>query len=264
MSAARYDRITSDRRGDSRSKAGATLTTATTAAKQPAAPGAPPWRRRLYLPSYRTGEAARLAEVHPTTVRNWFYGAWRAKGRGCPVFAQPTAPGANLSWLQLVETAFVAAFRQQGVSLQALRRSYEYLIKVFNTEYPFAQHRLQTDGAHVLKELEQAGELAPDLIVTDQSGQTLWRDLILRRLYEFDYEDGLALTWHPRGRDVPIVVDPRIAYGAPIARTSGVPTWVFRERSQAGESLSEIADDFGADPAEVAVALEFEGISLAA
>lgn len=250
-------------RGDSRSKAGATLTTATTAVKPPT-PDAPPWRRRLYLPSYRTGEAARLAEVHPTTVRNWFYGAWRAKGRGSPVFAQPTTPGANLSWLQLVETAFVAAFRQQGVSLQALRRSYQYLIKVFETEYPFAQHRLLTDGAHVLKELEQAGDLAPDLIVTDHAGQTVWRDLILRRLYEFDYEDGLALTWHPRGRDVPIVVDPRIAYGAPIARESGVPTWVFRERSQAGESLSEIADDFGAELAEITAALEFEGISLAA
>lgn len=228
------------------------------------APGAPPWRRRLYLPSYRTGEAARLAEVHPTTVRNWFYGSWRTKGRGCPVFAQPTTPGVNLSWLQLVETAFVAAFRQQGVSLQALRRSYEYLIKAFETEYPFAQLRLQTDGAHVLKALEQAGELAPDLIVTDQAGQTVWQEMIIRRLYEFDYEDDLAVVWHPRGREVPIVIDPRIAYGAPITQTSSVPTWVFRERSQAGESLNEIAEDFGADPAEVAIALEFEGISLAA
>ena len=215
----------------------------TTAVEHPAPSAAPsdppPWRRRLYLPSYRTGEAARLAEVHPT-------------------------PGVNLSWLQLVETAFVAAFRQQGVSLQALRRSYEYLIKAFETEYPFAQLRLQTDGAHMLKALEQAGELAPDLIVTDQAGQTVWQEMIIRRLYEFDYEDDLAVVWHPRGREVPIVIDPRIAYGAPITQTSSVPTWVFRERSQAGESLNEIAEDFGADPAEVAIALEFEGISLAA
>ena len=228
------------------------------------ASGAPPWRRRLYLPSYRTSEAARLAEVHPTTVHNWFYGAWRAKGRGCPVFAQPMTPGANLSWLQLVETAFVAAFRHQGVSLQALRRSYEYLIKVFETEYPFAQLRLLTDGAHVLKELEQADELVSALIVTDEAGQATWQEMIMRRLYEFEYEDDLAVVWHPRGKEVPIVMDPRVAFGAPITRTSGVPTWVFRERSQAGESLSEIADDFGTELAEITAALEFEGVSLAA
>lgn len=220
--------------------------------------------RRLYLPSYRTGEAARLAEIHPNTVRNWFYGPWRADGERYPVFAQPTTPGANLSWLQLVETAFVAAFRRQGVSLAALRRSYEYLIKVFNTEYPFAQLRLRTDGAHVLKELEQIHDLAPGLIVTDRAGQAVWSDLIMDRLYEFDYEQGLAVVWHPRGRAAPIVMDPRVAFGAPIVRQSGVPTWVFRERIEAGESLAEIADDFSAEPAEVAAALEFEGVSLAA
>lgn len=240
--------------------------TTSTAPSASIAPTAAPsgWRRRLYLPSYRTREAARLAEVHPNTVRNWFYGSWRADGGRYPVFAQPTTPGANLSWLQLVETAFVAAFRRQGVSLAALRRSYEYLIKVFNTEYPFAQLRLRTDGAHVLKELEQTNDLALGLIVTDQAGQAVWSDLIMRRIYEFDYEEGLAVVWHPRGRDTPIVMDPRVAFGAPIVRQSGVPTWVFRERREAGESLAEIADDFSAEPAEVAAALEFEGVSLAA
>ena len=225
---------------------------------------APPWRHRLYLPSYRTSEAARLADVHPNTVRNWFSGSQRADGQARPVFAQPKQPGANLSWMQLIETAFVSTFRRNGVSLASLRRSYEYLSKVFETEYPFAQLRLLTDGAHVLKALEQANELAPGLIITDQAGQVVWHEMIMRRLHEFDYEDGLALVWHPRGRDAPIVMDPRIAFGAPIAEESGVPTWVFRERVEAGESVGEIADDFGAAPAEIEAVLEFEGVAAAA
>jgi len=110
----------------------------------------------------------------------------------------------------------------------------------------------------VLKALEQTDELAPGLIATDQAGQTVWRDMIARRLYEFDYDHDLAVIWHPRGRGTPIVMDPRVAFGAPIAKASGVPTWVFRERIEAGESVPEIAADFGAAPAEIEAALEFE------
>ena len=230
----------------------------------PAQGQAPTWRRRLYLPSYGAGEAARLTGVHPNTVRNWFYGSWRADGEAYPVFAQPKQRGANLSWLQLVETAFVASFRARGVPLPALRRSYAYLAKVFNAEYPFAELRLQTDGAHVLKELEQADELASGLIVTDEAGQTIWHDMIMRRLDEFEYDHNLAVIWRPRGRDVPIVMDPRVAFGAPVAEASRVPTWVFRERFAAGESIGEIADDFGAAEAEIVAALDFEGVAMAA
>ena len=225
---------------------------------------APPWRRRLYLPSYSTGEAARLTGVHPNTVRNWFYGSRRADGEAYPVFAQPKQRGANLSWLQLVETAFVASFRARGVSLPALRRSYAYLAKVFNAEYPFAEFRLQTDGAHVLSEFEQADQLASGLIVTDEGGQTIWHDMIMRRLDEFEYDHDLAVIWRPRGRDVPIVMDPRVAFGAPMAEASRVPTWVFRERFAAGESIDEISDDFGAAEAEILAALDFEGVAVAA
>lgn len=75
-----------------------TISTAPSASITPTAAPAG-WRRRLYLPSYRTGEAARLVDVHPNTVRNWFYGSWRADSERYPVFAQPTTPGANLSWL---------------------------------------------------------------------------------------------------------------------------------------------------------------------
>ncbi len=116
----------------------------------------------------------------------------------------------------------------------------------------------------MLSEFEQADELASGLIVTDEAGQTIWHDMIMRRLDEFEYDHDLAVIWRPRGRDVPIVMDPRVAFGSPIAKESGVPTWVFRERIAAGETVSEIADDFGASPTEIRQALDFEGVAAAA
>jgi uncharacterized protein (DUF433 family) len=44
----------------------------------------------------------------------------------------------------------------------------------------------------------------------------------------------------------------------------GIPTWAIKGRRVAGESTQEIADDFGISKNDVAAALAFEGVELAA
>ncbi len=78
------------------------------------------------------------------------------------------------------------------------------------------------------------------------------------RLAEFDYEFDLALKWHAAGRQSLVLVDPRVAYGAPMV--SGVPTWVLSGRWDAGESLEDMTEDFpGLSEAAITDALRFEG-----
>jgi uncharacterized protein (DUF433 family) len=83
------------------------------------------------------------------------------------------------------------------------------------------------------------------LIVTDAGGQLVWGPALAERINQFDYVDGLALRWHPRGRSSVILVDPRIAFGAPVISRTGVPAWVVKDRVAAGEDLGEIEEDFG-------------------
>ena len=90
------------------------------------------------------------------------------------------------------------------------------------------------------------------------------RPAVADRISQFDYEDGLALRWHPRGRDSVILVDPRIAFGAPVISGTGVPTWVVKDRVQAGEDLVEIEDDFGLSPDQLKQALAFEDVAVPA
>lgn len=220
-----------------------------------------PWRRRLYLPAYRVSEAAHLAGVSPQTVARWYYGYVTAAGLpGKPVFPKGKPRGAPLSYLQLVEVSFVACFRNMGLTLARIRAAHAYLSKVFRAEYPFAQLRLKTDGVHILKQHEEEYGLQHVVVVADAEGKMMWEDLILRRIYEFDYAYGLALRWHPRGKDVPIVVDPRVSFGAPMIEGTGLPTWVVKERLAAGESLDEIREDLGLTKDEVQYALAFEGV----
>ena len=92
----------------------------------------------------------------------------------------------------------------------------------------------------------------------DQEGQLAW-ELVLGRLKEFDYEaEGIVIKWHVAGPKSPIIIDPRVAYGAPTVK--GTPTWVLSGRWDAGESVSEIANDFDLDIDEVREALLFENV----
>jgi hypothetical protein len=63
----------------------------------------------LTLPAYTYVSAARYAGIPAQTVRNWFRGAQSAGHSMDPVFAG--VPKNGLSYLQLMEVAFVAAMR---------------------------------------------------------------------------------------------------------------------------------------------------------
>jgi uncharacterized protein (DUF433 family) len=211
-----------------------------------------PWFRRLYLPAYKVTDAARYAGTSPQTVANWHY-------RGSPIL-----PGRQrrrpLNYLQLVEVAFVAFFRRMGVPMKRIRNARAYLAKNFNSENPLAEYEFKTEGMHILMEYAQ---FDPDpnllrLIVADRGGQLAWEDMFLTKFAEFEYEYELALRWHPAGHDSPVVIDPRIAFGAPMV--SGVPTWVLKGRWVANESPEEIREEFDLSYEAVRDGLLFEGI----
>lgn len=214
-----------------------------------------PWRRRLYLPSYAVVDAARYARTRPQTVVYWHF-----KGRGLG----PALPGRErrrpLSYLELIEVAFVATFRKLGLPLQRIRKAREYAAQTLKSEFPFAEYRWLTEGSHMLLDLWRAADDANmrKLIVGDAHGQIAWQPLVGDRFAEFDYESGLAIIWHVAGRQSRVRIDPRIAFGAPAVE--GLPTWVILGRWKAGESLTEIIDDFEIAEEAARDALRFEGI----
>jgi uncharacterized protein (DUF433 family) len=209
-----------------------------------------PWRKRLHIPAYQVGEAARYADISASTVAAWH----KIEQRVLSAKLQRE----RLSYLQLIELAVVAAFRKAKFSLNEIRAAREYVKKSLKSEYPFAEYEFKRYGKSLFTEYEEAGG-ARRLLKVNQGGQLAWKELVGPVLEAFEYEhQGVAIRWHLGGPSSPIIIDPRISFGVPAVK--GTPTWIIKGRFDAGESDGEIADDFELDVSAVREALKFEGV----
>ena len=213
-----------------------------------------PWRDRMYLPNYKVAEAAYYAGIGSGTVARWH--AERYGGRTL----SSKDKGQPLSYMQLIEVAVVAAFRKAGVKLRKIKEARNFVSEKLGSNFPFAEYRFKSDGKELWINYQQVDQAIDrgTLLGVSQKGQFAWED-ILGRLKEFDYEDsGVAVRWHVAGRSEPIIIDPRISFGAPSVR--GTPTWILWSRFKAGEKIAGIARDFDLTVDLVKSALRFEGI----
>jgi uncharacterized protein (DUF433 family) len=219
--------------------------------------GNEPWRRRLLLPTYTIADAARYVGESPQLIASWHY---RETQTG--VVLPGKEHGKPLSYMQLIEVVVVSTFRKLGVSLQRVRKARQYLAQRFNVEFPFTEYRFKTEGFHILLDLQQfENDEELRLVVADRGGQLAWETIMENRLLEFDYEDdGIAVKWHPAGRQSLVVINPRVAFGAP--NVSGIPTWILKGRYNAGETIADIMEDFNLEEAAIKDAWKFEGIDI--
>jgi uncharacterized protein (DUF433 family) len=167
--------------------------------------------------------------------------------------------GEALSFLQLIEVAVVAAARKAGVGLPAIRRARDYCSQQLSSEYPFAEYRFKTDGKELWLDFAEVvgDEGSGKVLGASKHGQLGWSDIIGRlREFEYDRSFGLATKWFVAGRDSHIIIDPRVRFGAP--SVDGIPTRLIKQRADAGEPTSYIADDFDIPQPHVIEALRFE------
>ena len=102
-------------------------------------------------------------------------------------------------------------------------------------------------------------------------GQLAMREILhaLLRRVERD-EHGLAIRLFPFSRRASVtapplaespklvVIDPRVAFGRPVLVGTGVTTSAIAERFDAGESIEELAADYGRSRQEIEEALRCE------
>jgi uncharacterized protein (DUF433 family) len=209
-------------------------------------------------------EAAHYLLIPLATLRSWVRGRYYPTERGKrffrPIIDLPDPKLPSLSFINLVEAHVLDAIRREHkIALPAVRTALDYIRKQFDSPHPLAHADFQTDGIALF--VSHFGKL----IAASEAGQLAMRHMLAAYLRRVEHDsNGLAVRLYPftrkRQPDEPkvIVIDPWISFGRPTITGTGITTAIIAERYKAGESVDELAEDYGCQRGHVEEAVRCE------
>jgi uncharacterized protein (DUF433 family) len=230
---------------------------------------------RFSVPIYTVTEAARYLALRPNTFASWVKGYRREFRDRSPVTGAPLITGRrpafrggpSVPFIGLAESMFLSALRRAGMPLQQIRPALELVRSELGVEYALASRRLYHDGAALLWEVSNsdavdrdARHIVRDLIVL-RDRQYVFRSVIEEHLKLITYDDEYARRIGlPDYEVAEIVADPQINFGKPYFARKGTPLATVHGMLRSGESIADIADDFGLPFDQVTEVAQREGL----
>lgn len=218
-------------------------------------------------PAYPVSEVARILNLPVATVKSWCFGQAYHLASGSPKrfksVIQPADSNARLlSFANLCELHVLSAIRRRHkISLSKVRDSISYLRTQLGTDRPLIDKQFKTNGVDLF--VEHASHL---LNVSKQGQEALRGDFAVALARIERDRSGMPIRLFPFSRSTTpdakqpksIVIDPRLSFGRPVLSDVAVPTEVIVGRFRAGDTLVEMAKDYGVDEEEIEEALRFE------
>lgn len=207
---------------------------------------------RLDRPIFTLREAAGYLGVPKSTVHEWA----RPGGGRSPLITVFPRHGrdATVPFVGFAEAYVLSAFRKAGVPLQRIRPAVDVLSREIGLEHALASRQLYTDGAEVL--FDYATQRSDDELlelVAPRTGQYQFSELIRDYLQRITYgDDGWASHVQlPIYGRAAVVVDPEVAFGLPILTDGGARVEDLVDRFLAGDTITDISEDFAVPIAHV-------------
>ena len=192
---------------------------------------------------YAFPQAARLLGIRTDVVKRW---CGERKGFAA-VVNRRFQRESILTFTELMELHFVKMFRDEGVSLQTIRKAANAASRKFRTDHPFSVKRFDTDGKSVFATLEKK-ETDREIIEDLARGQLVFESIIRPFFRKLDYQDSADVErFWPLEKSGRVVLDPLRRFGQPIDAETGVSTEAIINAIDAGG---------GQDPVTVATWLD--------
>lgn len=215
-------------------------------------------------PRYTLGRAAQYLGISPTTLRSWVAGRPYPARDGSrysePLITRPDPGDTRCSFNNLVEAHVLRSLRtRHNVPMSAVRSALDFAEGELRIERLLLSDELRTAAGTVfLERLDQ-------LIDLGRSGQLAIKELLQAHLQRIERDfGGLPVRLFPvvstRGLGGPklVVIDPSISFGRPYIVGKGVRTSTIVERLDAGESGTDVAEDYSLDDREIDEAILYE------
>lgn len=209
---------------------------------------------------YSVPQAARILGMKNAKVRSWIEGYKHSDAD--PILGPTLARlsrGPLLTFLDLVESAWIAHFIQLGYSPQTIRTVMNKLRARTDHAHPFAtKSRFLADGKAIFHEVvEDDGEARLLNLMNDNFTMG---PVVQPSLFEqIFYVDDIAAKFQPLIRSPDVIIQPNIAHGRPAIKGFGVPTETVYSAYLAEEGdIEVVADDYRLPETLVHQAVEFE------
>lgn len=241
---------------------------------QRAIPCAPP----IGIGLYSVADAARLLRIPQRNIRRWL-GGYQFKTRDGARQSMPPLWQAQLSvhdshielgFRDLIELRFVSAFIDKGLGILTIRRCLEHARALVGDEHPFSTRRFHTDGRTIFlafvdeaisnpaKTLAGVPEPERARLIDLRTHQYVFREVIQQTFRDLDLDADAVTRWRPYHGKETIVIDPKRAFGQPIATETGVPTNALADAFAAEGSKRRVASLFNVPLGVVNDAVSFE------
>jgi uncharacterized protein (DUF433 family)/soluble cytochrome b562 len=211
---------------------------------------------------YGLGIAAHYLGLPANTLKAWVCGRSYSGKFVPPIIVLPDRSQNFLSFTNLIEAHVLSAIRRvHQVSMPKIKNAIQFLSETRGSEHPLADMNLHTDGVDLF--IEQIDKI----INVSKDGQVAIKQVmrayisriersekgLVERLYPFTTSNQADLEEHRS-----IVIDPQVSFGRPVLVGTGIPVEVLSARFKAGESLQDLAFDYGCDSAQIESAIRYE------
>ena len=215
------------------------------------------------IATYTIADAAHHLRMPAATVRSWLVGrpypTTGGRKQFIPLVTMADNEGQLLSFRDLVELHVLGVVRSHRVKVRQIRTAIDYLHDNFDDPHPLSSRQMLTDGKDLFIEHFEK------LINISQRGQTEMKELLDMYLSRIQWDHaGIPIRLYPftrdRIQDAPqkVAIDPRIHFGDPCLAGTRIPTSIIIERYRAGDSIQELAEDYGRPVNEIEEAIRYE------
>ena len=219
------------------------------------------------IPAYTKVEASRYLRIPHRTLHNWASGGNARSGQRPRPLVSIADPSQHLlSFENMLELHVLAALRHvHGVRMQVIRSALDYLQTQLDVARPLINEQMHTDGKTILvRRLDQ-------LIDAGYRGQTSMLELLDVHLDRIERNrSGIATKLFLFTRKSPqdrqtaaqepriIAIDPAVVFGRAVISGSRVSTSEVADRYKAGDSIADLAEDYGRTAPEIEEAIRCE------
>ena len=209
--------------------------------------------QRVVRAAFTLREAAAYLGLPNSTLHSWA----RPSGGAMPVITCFPTHGreATVPFIGFAEAYVLSAFRRAGVPMQRIRPAVEVLSSGIGVDHALASQRLYTDGAEVLYDFASSAH-DEELARTDgrhapASGNSRRSSATYLKRITYGDDGWAAQVRLPAYQQADVIVDPRRAFGMPLVVHGGARVEDLVDRFVAGDTLADIAEDFGVPEPEV-------------